>query len=75
MALFRLLSALLVCLAGLATASAWAQTEHRLALLIGNASYKSSPLANPVNDVRLMDSVLKEAGFTTIKAENASIRD
>jgi hypothetical protein len=57
------------------TASAWANTESRLALLIGNASYKSSPLANPVNDVRLMEGALKEAGFTVIKAENASIRD
>lgn len=64
-------------LAMLATfsASAWANTESRLALLIGNASYKSSPLKNPVNNVRLMESALKEAGFTVIKAENASIRD
>ncbi|MFS2033299.1 caspase domain-containing protein [Polaromonas sp. CT11-55] len=49
--------------------------EPRLALLIGNAAYKSSPLRNPVNDVRLMESVLKESGFTVMKAENASMRD
>ena len=51
------------------------QGESRLALLIGNASYKSSPLKNPVNDVRLMESALTDAGFTVIKAENASRRE
>lgn len=54
---------------------AYASTEQRLALLIGNSAYKSSPLLNPVNDVRLMDGALKEAGFTVVKAENASIRE
>ena len=55
--------------------AAWANTESRLALIIGNASYKSSPLRNPVNDVRLMEQSLKDAGFTVLKAENASLRD
>lgn len=54
---------------------AYASTEQRLALLIGNSAYKSSPLLNPVNDVRLMEGALKEAGFTVVKAENASIRE
>ncbi|MES2879633.1 MAG: caspase family protein [Pseudomonadota bacterium] len=54
---------------------AFANAEPRLALLIGNSSYKASPLANPVNDVRLMEGALKESGFTVIKAENASIRE
>ncbi len=62
-------------LMGLLAPLAYANTEPRLALLIGNASYKASPLANPVNDVRLMEGALIEAGFTVIKAENASIRD
>ena len=52
-----------------------APSEPRLALLIGNAAYKASPLRNPVNDVRLMEVVLKEAGFTVMKAENASMRE
>lgn len=60
---------------GFVNASAQINTESRLALIIGNASYKSSPLSNPVNDARLMDKVLKDAGFTTVKAENASIRE
>lgn len=56
-------------------ANAQLQNESRLALLIGNATYKSSPLQNPVNDVRLMEKALIEAGFTIIKAENASRRE
>jgi len=71
---FRRLLVLAVALS-LANAAAQTNPEARLALIIGNATYKSSPLSNPVNDARLMDKVLKEAGFTTIKAENASIRD
>ena len=62
-------------LAFLALAQTPTANEPRLALLIGNSSYKSSPLANPVNDVRLMEASLKESGFTVIKAENASIRE
>lgn len=57
------------------TAHTQVQGESRLALLIGNATYKSSPLKNPVNDVRLMESALIDAGFTVIKAENASRRE
>lgn len=60
---------------GALTHRAYAQSESRLALLIGNAAYRSSPLANPVNDVRLMQEALTDAGFTVVKAENASIRD
>ena len=52
-----------------------ANPEPRLALLFGNSSYKSSPLPNPVNDVRLMAEVLGEVGFTVIKSENATIRE
>ena len=51
------------------------EQEPRLALIIGNATYKTSPLVNPVNDARLMEQSLKEAGFSVIKAENASIRE
>ena len=46
----------------------------RLALLIGNASYQTSPLANPVNDVRGMATALRKAGFTVIKHENLNFR-
>ena len=65
---------MLLCLAALPR-FAFAASEPRLALIVGNPAYKSSPLANPVNDARLMETALKEAGFTVVKAENASIRD
>jgi hypothetical protein len=72
-----------VCLVALTIAmAAWpnraaAQVagEARLALVIGNAAYRNSPLANPVNDARRMEKSLREAGFEVIKAENASLRD
>lgn len=62
-------------LLNLLTNCSYASSEQRLALLIGNSAYKSSPLLNPVNDVRLMEGALRDAGFTVIKAENASIRE
>ncbi len=48
--------------------------QNRLALLIGNASYQTSPLVNPVNDVRGMATALRKAGFTVIKHENLNFR-
>lgn len=74
---FRKIFTALTVVAGalLLSGTAHAANEQRLALLIGNAAYKSSPLRNPVNDVRLMEVALKESGFTVIKAENASIRE
>lgn len=71
----------LLCVCSLALAALWAPAfaqdvnEQRLALIIGNGSYKTAPLSNPVNDVRLMETVLKQSGFTVIKAENASLRE
>ena len=38
-------------------------TERRIALVIGNGSYKSSPLRNPVNDAVDVASKLKRLGF------------
>jgi Caspase domain len=71
----RFLLALIAFVSPILVANAQVQDESRLALLIGNANYKSSPLQNPVNDVRLMEKALTEAGFTIIKAENASRRE
>ena len=42
----------------------------RVALVIGNAAYKESPLKNPVNDARDMGAKLKELGFSVILKEN-----
>ncbi|HTT11601.1 MAG TPA: caspase family protein [Burkholderiaceae bacterium] len=45
-------------------------TEDRLALVIGNAAYRISPLDNPVNDARLIGSQLEQAGFKVLRYEN-----
>lgn len=46
------------------------RTEKRLALVIGNAAYRSSPLPNPVNDARAITTTLKGAGFEVMTYEN-----
>ena len=66
---------LLVVGGGVGPAAAQVQAENRLALVIGNSAYRNSPLVNPVNDARLMEGALREAGFDVIKAENASLRE
>jgi len=45
-------------------------TEERLALVIGNAAYRVSPLDNPVNDARLIGGLLEKAGFKVMRYEN-----
>lgn len=60
---------LLVLLSGPALAQA---LEQRVALIIGNAAYKSAPLRNPVNDARAMGAALRELGFTVIAVENGN---
>lgn len=36
----------------------------RLALVIGNSTYRNAPLVNPVNDARAVAALLGQAGFT-----------
>ncbi|HQG29099.1 MAG TPA: caspase family protein, partial [Candidatus Ozemobacteraceae bacterium] len=45
---------------------------RRVALLIGNAAYRFAPLANPLNDVRLLAATLKSCGFDVQLLENQS---
>ena len=40
-----------------------AGTKRRIALVIGNSNYKSSPLRNPINDAEDMAGTLKRLGF------------
>jgi len=40
-----------------------AASRQRIALVIGNGSYKSGPLRNPRNDARDMAAVLSKRGF------------
>jgi hypothetical protein len=46
------------------------KVERRLALVIGNATYKNSPLKNAANDARLMADALKTRGFDVLRYEN-----
>ena len=43
---------------------------ERVALLIGNASYRSAPLRNPVNDVNAMARKLRNLGFVVTAKHN-----
>ena len=45
---------------------------RRVALVIGNATYQRSALANPVNDARLVGAQLKRIGFDVTIVENAT---
>ena len=48
-------------------------SERRTALVIGNATYESAPLRNPVNDARAMATTLRALGFEVQALENASL--
>jgi uncharacterized caspase-like protein len=47
----------------------------RVALIIGNDAYATSPLKNAVNDARAMDAALRASNFRTILVENARKSD
>jgi uncharacterized caspase-like protein len=47
-----------------------AASERRLALVIGNASYKAEILPNPVNDAALVAQALQAAGFEIMGARD-----
>src|SRR5262245_3387416 len=54
---------------------AFAQTEKRIALLIGNRDYKAGvgSLTNPLNDIRIVGDALKSVGFEVLKpTQNAT---
>jgi len=55
--------------------SLMAATTQRVALVIGNSTYSSGPLKNPVNDAVDIDSSLKKLGFDTILKKNASMQE
>ncbi len=82
MATLFLLASLLFCCTGLSHAQGLdaraarpsVDTNQRLALVIGNATYAQSPLINPVNDARAMAQALRESGFFVISRENVDQR-
>jgi uncharacterized caspase-like protein len=51
-----------------------APAEHRVALVIGNGTYPTAPLRNPVNDARDVAAALKSAGFQVALHENLGLR-
>jgi formylglycine-generating enzyme required for sulfatase activity len=72
----RVLAAALMTLAVSVVGPAHADTERRVALIIGNDSYRSmKTLDNAVNDARAMDRELKAAGFETTLRTNASRKE
>src|SRR5438876_3575990 len=52
-----------------------ARAAERVALLIGNNQYATTPLRNAANDAKDLSEALKELGFKVIVRENASRRD
>lgn len=63
-------------------AKVWAQTPlgarllrlPKVALIIGNSQYKGSPLKNPANDAKAMQSALSALGFAvTLKLDAAKV--
>ncbi len=58
--------------AWLLLAATFANANGRVALLIGNIQYPSSPLRNSINDVRDLSAALRELGFKTIVKENVT---
>jgi uncharacterized caspase-like protein len=52
-----------------------AATERRIALVIGNSTYTSGPLKNPVNDAADMAAALKRTGFTVTLKKNANLQE
>jgi uncharacterized caspase-like protein len=49
--------------------------KKRIALVIGNASYISAPLRNPINDANDISATLKQAGFEVIDQRNATMQE
>ena len=75
----RVFTFLLVCIATLAQAQdrnlqVEKGGERRIALVIGNSAYKSSPLKNPVNDARAVAGALRQAGFEVTLKEDLNQR-
>ncbi len=49
-----------------------AHASERVALVVGNSTYKTSPLFNPENDARDMAKLLGQAGFQVLSKTNAT---
>src|SRR5215469_13832917 len=66
----KLTLVLVAFLAILAPQAGNAQTEKRMALVIGNGAYQTGPLATPANDAGLIAQTLQAAGFDVVGARD-----
>ena len=48
--------------------------DKRVALVIGNSSYQSALIRNPVNDSKAIASALKKVGYSVIRTEKIALR-
>ena len=53
-----------------ATASTAAKAEQRVALVIGNGAYDTTPLRNPPSDAQAMGALLRTLGFEVVEKVN-----
>lgn len=67
----RILFCFSLCLSILSFITSEAVAARKVALVIGNGSYRSAPLKNPVNDAESITKTLQNLGFTVIKKTNA----
>ena len=65
--MIKLIALAVTCLA--LTFALEASAEKKVALIVGNSSYKVGPLKNPSHDARLMGKTLAEIGFDLIGDE------
>ena len=72
---YRTFAAFITLALACALAAPRAHAADRVALLIGNNNYASTPLRNAANDARDLSEALKELGFKVIVRENASRKD
>jgi uncharacterized caspase-like protein len=56
-------------------AAAVAESQRKVALVIGNSNYRIGALKNPVNDAQAISGALKELGFEVMLRQNSSLRD
>jgi hypothetical protein len=49
--------------------------ESRVALVIGNSSYKNSPLKNPINDANDVSAKLRNLGFVVVERNNLVVKN
>ena len=52
-----------------------ANSQRRVALVIGNGNYAVAPLKNPVNDAHDIGQALRDLGFDVINRENVGQND